>query len=272
MNAAELTNNTGKTLDGGPITVYDAGSYAGEALVETVKAGDKRLISYGVDLGTRVTTKFDSSAQIVREIHVHRGILTAKTAAAETKTFTIRNVDAKAKTLIIEHPERPGYKLLGAPPVETTSSAYRFEVKLAANGTETFPVREERVYDQTYAITSLNNDGLTTWIQNKTLSDAGRQQLEQIAAKKRELAANDSAIASANTQMNDLTTDQKRLRDNIASLNAVAGQQAMVQDYAKQLGAIETKIAALRDSQSKLRAAKTRLESELAALIDKADF
>src|SRR4029077_3249940 len=29
MNAAELTNTTGKTLDGGPITVYDAGAYAG---------------------------------------------------------------------------------------------------------------------------------------------------------------------------------------------------------------------------------------------------
>ncbi|MEI9813790.1 MAG: hypothetical protein WDO18_14595 [Acidobacteriota bacterium] len=53
MNAAELTNSTGKTLDGGPITVYDSNAYAGEALVETLKTGDKRLISYGVDLGTR---------------------------------------------------------------------------------------------------------------------------------------------------------------------------------------------------------------------------
>ena len=33
MNAAELTNSTGKTLDGGPITVFDAQSYAGEALM-----------------------------------------------------------------------------------------------------------------------------------------------------------------------------------------------------------------------------------------------
>jgi hypothetical protein len=39
-DAAELNNNTGKTLDGGPITVYDAGSYAGEALVETMPMGD----------------------------------------------------------------------------------------------------------------------------------------------------------------------------------------------------------------------------------------
>ena len=58
MNAAELTNSTGKTLDGGPITVFDANSYAGEALMTTLKTGDKRLISYAVDLGTRVTTQF----------------------------------------------------------------------------------------------------------------------------------------------------------------------------------------------------------------------
>jgi len=50
-NAAELTNSSGKTLDGGPITVYDGGAYAGEALMETLKAADKRLISYAVDIG-----------------------------------------------------------------------------------------------------------------------------------------------------------------------------------------------------------------------------
>src|SRR5207248_981723 len=44
FTAGELTNSTGKTLDGGPITVYDAGAYAGEALVETIKNSDKRFI------------------------------------------------------------------------------------------------------------------------------------------------------------------------------------------------------------------------------------
>ncbi|MCL5745365.1 MAG: DUF4139 domain-containing protein, partial [Acidobacteria bacterium] len=77
MNAAELTNSSGKTLDGGPITVYDGGAYGGEALMETLKAGDKRLISYGVDLGTRITTQFDSKGEIVREIHMRRGVLTS---------------------------------------------------------------------------------------------------------------------------------------------------------------------------------------------------
>ena len=133
-DAAELTNNTGKTLDGGPITVYDAGSYAGEALVETLPMSDKRLISYGVDLGTRVTTAFDSSQAVVREIHFQRGMLTTRSALQETKTYTIKNVDAKAKTLVIEHGQRPGYTLMERKPSETTPNAYRFEVKLAASG------------------------------------------------------------------------------------------------------------------------------------------
>ena len=80
-NAAELSNTSGKTLDGGPITVYDAGAYAGESLMETLKAGDKRLISYAVDLGTRITEAFGSKAAMVREIHASRGMVTTKYAA-----------------------------------------------------------------------------------------------------------------------------------------------------------------------------------------------
>ena len=104
LNAVELINETGSTMDGGAITVYDGGSYAGEALMETVKTGDKRLISYAVDLGTRITPAFESSSKLLSEFHFRRGILTLRRARLETKTFTIHNVDAEAKTVIIEHP------------------------------------------------------------------------------------------------------------------------------------------------------------------------
>ncbi len=272
MDAAEITNSTGKTLDGGPITVYDANTYAGEALVETLKAGDKRLISYGVDLGTRVTTAFDSSRDAVREIHLRRGLLTTRSAIEEVKTYSMKNVDAKAKTVIIEHPQRPGYKLLNQGAVEKTSNAYRFEVKLGPSATEAFAVREERVYDETVAVSSMTPDVVTTWVQNKALSDAGRRQLEQIAQKKREIVNNDAALKRADSDANDLVQDQTRIRSNIQSLNNVSGQQDQVQQYARQLAGIETKLAALRDSQSQLRRKKTSSESDLNTLIEKADF
>ncbi len=271
-NAAELTNATGKTLDGGPITVFDGGAYGGEALVETLKSGDKRLISYAVDLGTRITTLYDSRGDLVREVHFRRGVLTARTAAVETKTYTIHNVDQKAKTLIVEHPARPGYKLLDRKPSETTASVYRFEVKLAAGATEKFPVTEERVYDNSFAITNLTPDILTTYIRNKALSEAARKQLEQIVNLKSQIAATDSEIRRIEADLNSLVRDQERLRQNINSLNQVSGQQQQVQSYAKQLADQESKLAGWRDRTAELQRKRAALETELNSTIEKMAF
>jgi len=272
MNAAEIANSTGKTLDGGPITVYDANAYAGEALVETLKAGDKRLITYGIDLGARVTTAFNSTRANVREVHFARGVLTTRNSVEETKTYTIKNVDPRRKTVIIEHKQRPQYKLLEMKPTETTADAYRFEVSVGGNATEAFAVREERVYDQTMSVTSLTPDAIAAFTQNKALSDAARRQLEQIAQKKRDIAANDGQLRQTQADLNNLTQDEERQRRNIESLRNVAGQQNLVQQYAGQLAAAEVKLAGLRDQESQLQKKKTSLESELNGLIEKAEF
>ena len=176
------------------------------------------------------------------------------------------------KPLIIQHPQRPGYTLLSQKPSETTSSAYRFEVKLASAGTVAFPVREERIYDQSISVSNITPDLIATWLQNKALSDAGRRQLDQIAQKKRDIADNDTTIAQLRTDQQNLTQDQDRVRRNIDSLRNVAGQQDLVQQYARQLSTNETQLASLRDKESDLRKKKVALESDLSTLIDRAEF
>ena len=272
-NAAELTNSSGKTLDGGPITVYDGGAYGGEALMETLKAADKRLISYALDLGTRITEAFNSNAALVREVHANRGMMTVKYAAEETRTYTIRNIDQKAKTLILEHPLRPGYTLLTPlRPTEKTAAAYRFEIALAAGASQEFVVGEERVYDQSMQVTNLTPDSITYYIQNRAISDTARRQLQRIADQKTLLADNDRSLQDAQSQIRDLTTDEDRIRQNINSLNNVSSQQQLVQSYAKQLDAHEQQLAALRDSQADLNKKKATLQTDLNNLIDVLTF
>jgi chaperonin cofactor prefoldin len=267
-----LTNSTGKTLDGGPVTVYDGGAYGGEALMETLKSGDKRLISYAVDLGTRVTTAFGGKDAVIREIHASRGVLSTRMAAEETRTYTARNVDQKAKTLILEHATRPGYALLNQKPTEKTASAYRFEIALAAGATREFALSEERVYEQTYAVTGMTPDAVLEYVRNRELSDAARRQMQQIAAQKRQVADNDRALADAAAQVTSLTSDETRIRQNIGSLNGVSGQQQQVQNYARQLDNHEQQLATLRDKQEELRKQKTALEAALAGMIDALTF
>jgi peptidoglycan hydrolase CwlO-like protein len=145
-------------------------------------------------------------------------------------------------------------------------------VKLAPSVTDTFVLREERIYDQTTSVTSMTPDAISVWLENKVLSATGRRQLEQIADKKRDIANNDAALKQADSSIADLTQDQTRVRSNIQSLNNVKNQQDLVQQYASQLAANETKMVALRDTQNDLRRKKTALESELAAMMEKLDF
>src|ERR1035438_9947330 len=88
------------------------------------------------------------------------------------------------------------------------SWSYRFELALAAGATQEFVVNEERVYEESTAVTNYNPDMLVSYLQNKALSDAGRRQLQRIVDQKRQIAENDSALGDANTQMSGLTADE----------------------------------------------------------------
>ncbi len=272
LTAAEITNNSGATLDGGAITVYDAGAYAGEALVETIKQGDKRLISYAVDLGTRITTAFDSESKYQREIHFSRGVLTVKNAQLETKTFTIRNIDPEAKTIIIEHPVRPGYKLVGMTAKETTADKYRFEVAAAADSTSKFAIVEEMVYDEAIGVTNLTYDEIMVWVRNKDLDEAGRAQLERIAELKRQISDNQLEQQRTDERVNEFSQDENRLRNNINTLRNVSGQEQKVGEYSEQLAELGIRLVTLRDQQVQLRQQADTLTRQLNDLVETLEF
>ena len=268
LNAVEITNDSGLTLDGGAVTVLDAGAYAGEALFETIKTDDKRLISYAVDLGMRITTAFDSSRNLLSDFTLRRGVLTTRFVRKEVRTFTIRNVDQKAKTVIIERPVRQGYMPIGSKPSEKTATSYRYEVDVPAGETVKFPVTEENEFSRTLSIANQTYDQLFTFIRNKELSAAGREKLGQIADLKRKIADTDREVAMLDQQIKELVEDQDRLRWNISSLQSVSGQQQQVQNYALRLSEQEVELMSMRDKRAELRRQRPDLQTELNTLIE----
>jgi hypothetical protein len=272
VNAAEVTNSTAKTLDGGPITVYDGGAYAGEALFETLKAGDKRLIGYAVDYGTRITSAFDSGNSLVREVTAANGILRLRYAQHQLRTYTIKNVDSKPKTLIVQQEGISEYSILSPQPTERTATAYRFEVHVAAGASQDLKVEQEHVFWQSTAVTDSTNDFLLTILDNKQLNAAGRRQLQAILDAKNRLAETQTALDNTKSQIDELTNDQTRLRQNIDSLNRVKGQEDQVRQYSSQLAANEVSLAKLRDQHSAAAQRKATLDAELKTAISQLSF
>ncbi len=272
VNAAEILNGTKKTLDGGPVTVFDGGAYAGEALFETLKAGDKRLIGYAVDYGTRITTRFGSGTSDLREAHFRYGNLQLKYSTLETSTYLIKNVDAKPKTLIVEQPAADSYTLLSPKPSERTAKAHRFEVKLPANGSHELKVEQEHSYLTMTGLSSATPDSLSAVVSNKEIGDRARKQLQQLSALKQTSIEADAEIAAAKGRLDDLNAEQTRLRENIDSLNRVKGQEDQVRTYSNQLAVNETALSKLRTGLEASTERKASVEESLRVLMNKLEF
>src|SRR6185312_12302496 len=67
MRCVEFKNTTGLTLEGGPLTVLEGGSYVGEAMLDTIKPDDHKLLPYAVELSVAVLDNVDSHME-----NVHR--------------------------------------------------------------------------------------------------------------------------------------------------------------------------------------------------------
>lgn len=119
LRALWINNTSALTFDGGTFNVLEGDAFAGEGLMDPIKPGEKRLLSYAADLGLLVDAKQQAEAQRVSRVSITHGALLQTTQERESRTYTIRNRDSSSRTVVIEHPARPGWKLTdGEDPVE----------------------------------------------------------------------------------------------------------------------------------------------------------
>jgi len=268
LRALWLTNSSNLTLDGGSFSVLEDETFAGEGLLDPLKPGEKRLLSYAIDLGMMVDTKRESESQRVTRVRILRGVMIHTSELRERKTFTIRNEDTAARTAVIEHPVRPGWKLAkDLTPAETTPSYHRFRVTIESKKTTALVVNESHQLDNTYSITNLTDDQIALFLRQKTINAEVEAALRRIVAQKNVVAGFSAQITQRNSQIQKIFDDQQRLRENMKALKGSAEEKALLQRYTAQLNDQETRLDSLRKELADLEAQRQKAQSELDKLI-----
>src|SRR5262245_24884784 len=108
MRCIEFKNTTGLTLEGGPVTVLEGGNYVGEAMLETMKPDEQRLVPYAVDLGVHVLDNVNSNEDRVHRVAIRNGQLRTSSVLVRQTTYTINNKSGYEQTLYLEHPREHG--------------------------------------------------------------------------------------------------------------------------------------------------------------------
>jgi hypothetical protein len=126
LNGLRLKNSTKKHLLAGPVTVIEAGSYAGDAQMDDVPPDQRRLLSYGIDLKTNVNVTEVPQPSTVQIATVVKGVLRLQWKDASQTQYVFTNQSGHDRTLVLEHPADPRWKLAEpATPDEKTQNFYR---------------------------------------------------------------------------------------------------------------------------------------------------
>ena len=274
LRALWVNNASALTLDGGSFSVLDENTFAGEGLLDAIKPGERRLLSYATDLGLLVDTRMESQQQQVTRVRINRGVMTATSELRETKTYTVRNEDTTARTLVIEHPVRQDFKLDddGPKPEEKASGLYRFRMSVDPKKTDKLVVKESRPLYTNYSLSTVTNDQIDLLLRQKSINPEIEKALRAIVGKKNEVADLNTQIQSLQNAINQIFTDQGRLRENMKALKGSTEEKALLQRYTKQLDEEETQLDALRKRTRDTEAQRDKANAELAKMIGDLDM
>ncbi len=268
LRAVWLTNDTGLTLDGGSLTLVEGGAFAGEGLVEAIKPGEKRFVSYAVDLGVRITALAQDSGQRVSRIRIASSVMTQSVEERTSMLYTVRNDDATARDVIIEHPVRAGWAITSVvKPAESSATAHRFRVSVAPKSTATLTVAEMRPIDSRVAVSNIDDDQIALILRGRNVAAGLEPQLRAVAAKSREAGEAARRLYEGQAEAQRIGQDQGRVRENLKALKGSDAEKALTERYTRQLSTQEDRLEVLRKEIEAAAAEQAAKQQELSRLV-----
>ncbi|MDR2048299.1 MAG: hypothetical protein LBP69_02485, partial [Treponema sp.] len=267
---AEITNTTGMKLPAGPITVYDGGVYAGDALIEFFSENDRRFISYGEDLSVTASAKY-AMTRFVSSVTVSGGVMTINRRLVYERTYTAKNAGAETKRLIVEHPisNLTGQTTLTEPKtyLEKTDSLYRFVQNLPGGGEITFTVKEESPLSERIVLAQLGGESFTTYASNQDIPAGVRAALSQAVELRQKAEAARQALTEIQNRKTRLDTEQNRIRQNLA---AVGNETEPGRNYLKRMADLDREIDGVNEeiaaAERLVQTTRTDLDAYIAGL------
>jgi len=263
-----ITNSSGLTLDSGTFNILDSDTFAGEGLIETVHPAERRLISYAADPALRVTMEQEFSERPVSRIHIVKGLMYLTREQRDTRKYTLHNADTTSRDVVIEHPARENWKLAEGPKPEETSASYlRFRVTVPAGETGNLNIEEFHPESSEFVLTNLDEKQVALITQQRQITPAMQDAFRRVLDQKNKVDSLGTQIKNRQHEVETITKDQARLRENMKALKGSAEEKALLQRYTRQLDAQEDRLNALTKEISTLQEKQTEARNQLDQIV-----
>ena len=255
FNSLRLHNSTSLDLAGGPITLFEAGSYAGDARINLMSPEDAALLSYSLDLATSLKSRRESKSDELTEVSIENGVLRTYTLSSFTTFYEISWTHSDGRSLIVEHAFAQGWNLIAPAAlsdgeIRQTANHYRFEFDPAS--VPRLDVTEIRTIERNTSLAGAGDETIGLYLDNDDVPQGVKQALLGIIVRRSAIQETVRMRRELEGDRGDIYRDQARIREN---LDKISEGSDLYERYFSELDEQE-------DDHSRLGAEITALERE----------
>lgn len=259
-----MRNETGLTLERGPVTVVEEGDYAGEAVLPFTRAGAELIVPYAVELGISVREERRGERRI-GAIGVREDYLLIQEWDLQHTVYWIDNTLSAAVEVLVEQGLLPEYELTEtAAPAEQSQGLARWPVTCPPGVETTFAVHQRRELSRREQVRGLGLDQLHEFLRRRYLDEATYQALAGVLATYDRIAAAERRIAEIAGLRQGVFEQQRQIQGTLAPLGREGEEGALRARYVAALGDLEDRLAALAAEEQRLRDEIRQLEDDAA--------
>jgi hypothetical protein len=258
-----LKNETGLTLERGPVTVLEKGEYVGEAVLPFTAASGEVTVPYAVELGLKVREQSGASKEI-HGLRVKGALLLIEEWHARWREYQFNNSTAQDMTVLSEHPRTAHYDLFDTPqPQESTAEHWRFAVDVPGQGETKLRVQERRLMSRREKLEQQSHKGLRNYLRRGLIQRELHDKVVELLRLWEKIARHERNLEKADKERSKIYKAQEQIQGNMGALSQTGKEGALRSRYVTQLEDSEEQLKTLTQRETALKSDIERLKKEV---------
>jgi hypothetical protein len=277
--ALRFTNNTGLTLERGPVTVMENADYKGEAVIPFTQNDGEVYVPHAVELGVRVTEQPDAYIETAG-LQITGTYLIYEEFTVRSVTYILENDTAKPLSVLIEAPiiqsqggvplKRSGnrstgkFELFETPqPDYESATERRWRVEVPAYGRTEFTYKQRQPSRRQEELRKIDYQDLQKFMEQRWLDKATLEHLSGLLETLGKIQKAVEDLQALKIQRNELYQKQEQVRANLVAFKESDAENPLSARIWGQMEALQDRLDENDKKSDNLNQEIERLEKEV---------
>lgn len=273
--ALRLRNDTGFTLERGPLSIYSDGTFVGQAIGPRISEDEQVFLPYSVDARLRVSERTTTGDEGVRLVRIADGVITSEVQQVNRRTLQVINNTGETARLFVRVPKRANWFLRApessSPDVIDQGDVWFVGFDLSAEGSQEIVLEEATTTTRSVEVWSeVAADTFAVYVSRDDADPALAEGLRQILEQRSRIAALERDIEQARTRRQDAYQRIAELRESVTALGDRRTSRELRERLEQRLGEQEDTVASLTETivaaEDEVSELRTRINAALLEL------